>query len=172
MVTNDEISRMLEAKRRGKDPRLELEKIRGSDSLKNLNLNMCPNCNNQNSKDACFCMECGEKLTPGEKIEFNQVTKPSIPDSNKTERIQHNHITKSNNFTSTKNDGGFFAPEKKGIEMGVIGGILMMGIAAIWFFGGLACDRVFFYPPILFIIGLYAFFKGLTKGNISGEKRN
>jgi hypothetical protein len=64
---------------------------------------------------------------------------------------------------------GFFGPERKGVDKGVIGGILMMVIAAVWFFVGLSAGILFYYPPILFIIGLYAFFKGLFTGNISGE---
>ena len=65
--------------------------------------------------------------------------------------------------------GGVFAPEKKGIEKGMTGGIVMMVIAAVWFFVGLKMDLIFFYPPVLFAIGLYAFFKGLVTGNVSGH---
>ncbi len=49
-----------------------------------------------------------------------------------------------------------------GINAGVGGGILMMVIAIIWFVVGLMFDWVFFYPPILFIIGLIALIKGLA----------
>jgi hypothetical protein len=42
------------------------------------------------------------------------------------------------------------------------GGIGMMVLAVVWFVGGLFFDIIFFYPPILFIIGLVAFVKGLT----------
>ncbi len=45
---------------------------------------------------------------------------------------------------------------------GVAGGALMMLIAVVWFVLGLVNDWVFFYPPILFILGLIAFFKGLA----------
>lgn len=41
------------------------------------------------------------------------------------------------------------------------GGIGMMVLAVVWFVGGLFFDIIFFYPPILFIIGLIAFVKGL-----------
>ena len=68
-------------------------------------------------------------------------------------------------------DGGAFAPEKKGIQSGVIGGIAMIAIAAIWFFGGLAAGYIFYYPPILALIGIYAVIKGLATGNLSGGKR-
>jgi hypothetical protein len=48
------------------------------------------------------------------------------------------------------------------VNAGVVGGLLMMLLAAVWFFGGLAVGIIFFYPPILFIIGLVALFKGLS----------
>lgn len=67
-----------------------------------------------------------------------------------------------------KSGGGFFGPEKKGIEKGMAGGLVMMAIAAIWFFVGLSNDIIFFYPPVLFLFGLFAFFKGLVTGNVSG----
>ena len=38
----------------------------------------------------------------------------------------------------------------------------MMAGAVVWFVLGLMFDWVFFYPPILFIVGLIAFIKGLT----------
>jgi hypothetical protein len=42
-------------------------------------------------------------------------------------------------------------------------GALAMGGACLWFVIGLMNDVIFFYPPILFVIGLIAFFKGLAK---------
>ena len=50
-----------------------------------------------------------------------------------------------------------------GINAGIGGGLLMMAIAVIWFFGALfLVDRIFFYPPILFVFGLIAVFKGMA----------
>ena len=50
-------------------------------------------------------------------------------------------------------------------ESGMFGGLAMMVIAVVWFFGALVfADRIYFYPPILFIIGLVRFFQGL--GNL------
>ena len=51
-----------------------------------------------------------------------------------------------------------------GINAGVGGGLLMMVIAVVWFVLGLLADRIFFYPPILLVIGLIAFIRGLAKG--------
>ena len=66
--------------------------------------------------------------------------------------------------------GGFFGPEKRGIAKGVLGGVIMMAIAAIWFFAGLAAGYYYFYPPVLFLIGAYAFAKGLATGNFFGNR--
>jgi hypothetical protein len=49
-----------------------------------------------------------------------------------------------------------------GINGGVGGGLASMGIAVVWFIGGLCFDTFFIYPPILFIIGLVAVIKGLA----------
>ena len=65
---------------------------------------------------------------------------------------------------------GFFAPEKKGMKKGVLGGIIMIVIALAWFIGGLAINRIFFYPPVLLIIGIVSVIKGLAEGNYAGEK--
>jgi hypothetical protein len=43
----------------------------------------------------------------------------------------------------------------------IITGLLMMLGAAVWFFGALAVGIIFFYPPILFVLGLITFCKGL-----------
>lgn len=48
------------------------------------------------------------------------------------------------------------------INSSLWGGIGMMVLAVVWFVGGLFFDIIFFYPPILFIIGLVAFVKGLV----------
>ena len=73
-------------------------------------------------------------------------------------------VTKS----SYTEDEGFFGPEKRGIDKGVLGGITMMVIAVVWFGVGWMAGFVFFYPPILFLFGLFAFFKGLLTGKLAG----
>ena len=57
-----------------------------------------------------------------------------------------------------------FGLEKSIMTGGVAGGLLAMIIAVVWFVVGLMNDRIFFYPPILLIVGLVAFFKGLMGG--------
>jgi hypothetical protein len=47
------------------------------------------------------------------------------------------------------------------VNAGVIGGVLMILIAVVWFVVGFAAGRIFFYPPILVLIGFGAIIKGL-----------
>ena len=42
-------------------------------------------------------------------------------------------------------------------------------VAVVWFVLGLMADRIFFYPPILFVVGLVAFIKGLVGGGDDDE---
>jgi hypothetical protein len=56
------------------------------------------------------------------------------------------------------------APAEAGSAAGAAGGVLMMVGAVVWFVVGLANDTLFFYPPVLFVIGLVAFVKGLSGG--------
>ncbi len=48
------------------------------------------------------------------------------------------------------------------MNSGVAGGLLMIVIAVVWFGLGLMADRIFFYPPILVIIGIGSIIKGLA----------
>jgi hypothetical protein len=41
-------------------------------------------------------------------------------------------------------------------------------VSAIWFFGGLAFGVIFFYPPILFVIGIGVLLKGIF-GSLMGK---
>lgn len=58
---------------------------------------------------------------------------------------------------------GIFATEKKALKAGVWGGITMIVAALIWFIAGLANGYIYFYPPILFGIGIFAIIKGLKR---------
>jgi hypothetical protein len=63
-----------------------------------------------------------------------------------------------------------FDKKRPMVEKGSIaGGLVLMIAAALWFFGGLAVGYIFFYPPILFFIGLAVLFKGLFKAVSGGE---
>jgi ribosomal protein S27E len=67
--------------------------------------------------------------------------------------------------SKTKQAGGAFGVEKKMLGSGVLGGMGLMAGAVIWFVLGIVLiDRIFIYPPIMFIIGLVSFIKGLVNG--------
>ncbi len=68
-------------------------------------------------------------------------------------------------------DDGPFEFERKGTSAGLVGGLVMMAIAAVWFFVGLAGGIIFFYPPILFIIGVIAAINGLVSGGSQRPSR-
>ena len=55
--------------------------------------------------------------------------------------------------------------EHRVINGGMMGGLAAMAIAAVWFIVGLALGVIFFYPPILFVIGLVGFIKGMVSRN-------
>jgi len=63
-----------------------------------------------------------------------------------------------------------FSYERKGVSKGVLGGVVMLVIAAVWFFAGMAAGYIFFYPPILAVVGIYSIIKGLATGNYAGKK--
>jgi len=48
------------------------------------------------------------------------------------------------------------------VNGGSIVGLLTMLAAVVWFVAGMAAGVVFFYPPILFMVGLFGFIKGLV----------
>lgn len=60
---------------------------------------------------------------------------------------------------------GHFATERGVVNGGVIGGLAAMVGAVVWFVVGLMNDILFYYPPILFILGIVAVVKGLVGGN-------
>ena len=73
----------------------------------------------------------------------------------------------SSSRDSSPRGNAFEAPPSQprsgsGVNWGAMGtGILMMVGAVVWFVVGLMGDRIFFYPPVLFVLGIISFFKGL-----------
>lgn len=45
----------------------------------------------------------------------------------------------------------------------IYSGLLTMGIAVLWFFGGLLLGVIFCYAPVLFIIGMIALINGIIQ---------
>ncbi len=48
------------------------------------------------------------------------------------------------------------------IHPSIIAGVGMMVGAAVWFFVGLSFNYIYFYPPILFVLGIGAVIRGFT----------
>jgi hypothetical protein len=65
---------------------------------------------------------------------------------------------------SAQRDEGPFEFERKGMDSGIMGGIGLMLIAVVWFFAGMAAGYIYFYPPVLFFIGLVAVSNALISG--------
>ena len=80
----------------------------------------------------------------------------------------YTEVQKAKLEDSGTSDG--FAMERQGIANGVLGGFSMIAIAVIWFGLGWWAGYIFFYPPVLFIIGAYAVLKGLWTGNMRGVR--
>jgi hypothetical protein len=61
-----------------------------------------------------------------------------------------------------------FGLEQRGFDAGMMGGLAMMLIGGVWFVAGLYFGLIFWYAPILCVIGLVGFVRGLFTGNITG----
>ncbi|WP_145089235.1 hypothetical protein [Anatilimnocola aggregata] len=54
--------------------------------------------------------------------------------------------------------------QSRGFSSTALGGMAMMALAVVWFFGGLAVGVIFIYPPIMFVIGFCSMIGGLFGG--------
>jgi hypothetical protein len=119
-------------------------------------LNYCRVCHNRKMNPA-IGLVCG--LTNAKPV-FD----PSCPDI-KVDQAEASRLVKLEREAKEGDDPavGGTSLERKAISMGVVGGIIMIVVAAVWFFAGLAAGYVFFYPPILAVIGIYAIVKGVIK---------
>ena len=102
------------------------------------------------------CPECGAKIPVGK--------------SRCAECGESYAVGKQRKRSEAEEGDGAFAPEKKALNKGMLGGIALMAIGAVWFVGGWLAGYIFFYPPILFAIGAFGFLKGLLTGNVAGKK--
>jgi hypothetical protein len=64
----------------------------------------------------------------------------------------------------SQDSSGWFGTEKWVLSGGAIGGGIAMLVAVVWFILGLMADRIFFYPPILFLVGLGGILKAFVTG--------
>ncbi|MCA9208869.1 MAG: hypothetical protein KDA55_10960 [Planctomycetales bacterium] len=65
------------------------------------------------------------------------------------------------NSGSESDYSGAFGFEKRLFNSGILGGLLFMGIAAAWFIVGLFNGYLFYYPPVMFLLGFIGFVRGL-----------
>ena len=124
-------------------------------------LNYCKICTNR-AMDSQTGIVCG--LTSA-KPEFED----QCPDFNADQDQIEYYKNREQEVEESEDDGGFFGAEKKGLQKGVLGGLAMMAIAVVWFVIGWQAGYIYYYPPILFIIGLVGTIRGAIQGNISGK---
>ncbi len=107
------------------------------------------------------------KLTnaPGE---FEENCDSLIIDKEAVLRIQHIQEFKSE-IQENDETGGL---NNFGIKDGRDAGIIFMTIAAIWFTIGLKNNLIFFYPFIMFGIGLMLLIKGINKRKKNKKEEN
>ncbi|MFO0937568.1 MAG: hypothetical protein U0798_13740 [Gemmataceae bacterium] len=105
---------------------------------------------------------------PVAKPVAKQATVASVDDDDEDDdddREERRRKRKPRRKSRSNDDGGAFSFEKKILNGGVLIGLLSMIGAIVWFVLGLMGNRIFFYPPILFVIGLISFIKGLVSSN-------
>ncbi len=86
---------------------------------------------------------------------------PLPPPSLEAKKKKRSRSNKRERYSGIAFEKGWFGD----INSGAIGGILMMVIAVVWFVLGWLGGVIFFYPPILFVLGFIAFIKGLFGGD-------
>ncbi|MEQ8788637.1 MAG: hypothetical protein RIC55_20170 [Pirellulaceae bacterium] len=67
--------------------------------------------------------------------------------------------------SSGESEGGIFSFESGILNAGVVGGLAAMLIGIVWFVGGLACGIIFFYAPVLILLGLVGIIRGVLTSN-------
>jgi hypothetical protein len=122
-----------------------------------------------------YCRICeNRKLNPAiglvcsltnEKPAF-EGTCPSI----KIDQPEADRLVQLERDAKSEEAAGGNSMERKGLKMGVVGGVLMIVASLVWFFVGLAANRIFFYPIALFGMGVYGVIKGIADGNVAGGK--
>lgn len=125
-------------------------------------IKFCEKClNREYSSQGILC-----KLTH-EKATFTD-TCPDFSEDEKEARI----IKENQKSLELHERGNIpFGSEKSILNGGIIGGSLAIVGSLVWFFGALIfMDTIFFYPPILFILGIVGLVKGINQRNEARRK--
>lgn len=101
----------------------------------------------------------GQAPSPWQQQPAN--TRPS-EDQILSQYAQSNQWREENN--QSEDYSGAFGFEQRILNSSVIGGAVAMLAAAVWFIAGLAAGFIFFYPPILFVLGLIGVMRGIFSG--------
>jgi hypothetical protein len=109
------------------------------------------------------------ELSAGEDANDEILTQPLREQTHPAPAIP-NPYAPPDTATDSGKYGHGFGWEHRAWDAGAMGGLALMAIAAVWFFGGLAIGIRFHHPIYLFIIGLIGFFRGLFKGNETGKE--
>jgi DNA-directed RNA polymerase subunit M/transcription elongation factor TFIIS len=109
---------------------------------------LCPSCQKPMSDMAVLCINCGYNVQSGKKMSTFSYTPSTYVEPPKRRK---------QSFM-----GRFFSSRLQSGKLWT--GIAMMLGAVIWFVGGLCVGVIFFYPPIMFIIGAFSFISGLVDG--------
>jgi hypothetical protein len=110
----------------------------------------CPGCHQAVSSAAVICTRCGYNFMTGKKTATFSYSPSKYEEPPKK--------------TQRKSAFGGFIHSR--LTSGKLwSGVGMMVGAVVWFVVGLAFNRIFFYPPVLFIFGVISFFTGLIDGD-------
>ncbi len=112
-------------------------------------LQYCKQCNlrNFNREKGVVCSLTGEHAT------FDATCESFDRDEDEAKKIQ----LQKQQATQTQASSG------SKTNMGIIGGSLAIVGAIVWFFGGLAINRIFFYPFFLVVYGIISIVKGVNQ---------
>ncbi|MDZ7620644.1 MAG: hypothetical protein U1E05_26880 [Patescibacteria group bacterium] len=121
--------------------------------------------------NAILCVSCGYNLQTG-RVMTTRYPDHALAERLEAERREAERREAERLASSPWPEPAPSAGRKKsrrtssddGSGLGVLfWGIGTMALAIAWFVGGLAVGYIFFYPPILFIIGLCTAFRGLFR---------
>jgi len=112
----------------------------------------CPSCGKPLAEDKIVCTNCNYSRRLGRKLSAKMEVPPAKPERTKKVKTK-----------VAKADDGQLRPQRSSLNGGkILTGLGMMVGAVVWFVLGLfLLNRIFFYPPILLIVGIGTLINGL-----------